>query len=56
MGRLAESLAERQKSTRKNLGFLFGRFAAKRNIARFRALFTPPDGHAADEVDNGFYR
>jgi CHAD domain-containing protein len=51
MGRLAESLAERQAATRKHLGSLFGKFAAKRNTARFRALFTPPHGPGPDEVD-----
>jgi CHAD domain-containing protein len=56
MGRLAESLAERQAATRKDLGSLFGKFAAKRNTVRFRAFFKPPDGHAEDEADDGFYR
>jgi hypothetical protein len=51
MGRLAESLAVRQAATRTHLGSLFGTFAGKRNIARFRALFTPPHGYGPDDVD-----
>lgn len=49
IGQLVESLAGRQRLARADLGRRFAGFAAKKNIARFRALFKPSDRSTSDE-------
>jgi CHAD domain-containing protein len=49
IGQLAESLAERQRLARADLGRRFAAFAAKKNRARFRTLFKPSESITADE-------
>jgi CHAD domain-containing protein len=51
IGQLAESLAGRQRLARADLGRRFAGFAAKKNIARFRALFKPSERSIPDEGD-----
>ena len=49
IGQMAESLAERQRLSRADLGRRFAEFAAKKNTARFRALFKPYERSSPDE-------
>ncbi len=49
IGRLAESLAARQRAARSDLGRRFAQFSAKKNASRFRALFEPSEGRLFDE-------
>jgi hypothetical protein len=52
IGQLVESLAARQRAARADLARRFARFAAKKNTARFRSIFSPCARSMPDDAGN----